>query len=159
MIVIKKGLFIRVAGATVRGQSFISLSLSISLQSSLRISCVFFGQRIIYIQIYYFPIETHELENVSASLDDEQRAPWQKPMSIGTHRSINHKLPVRILQSLRSFFCPFFCPPFFCPFPPFFFCPFPPFIFCPFPPTLARGPPLQKSMLFFFCPGRIRHFY
>jgi hypothetical protein len=24
-----------------------------------------------YIHIYYFPIETHELENVYASLDDE----------------------------------------------------------------------------------------
>jgi hypothetical protein len=53
---------------TVRGQIFSDLSLSISLQSSLRF--FFFGQRIMYIHIYYFSIETHELENVCASLDD-----------------------------------------------------------------------------------------
>jgi hypothetical protein len=79
MIVIKPVFFIHVTGVTVRGQIFIDLSLSISLQSSLRICCVFFGQRIMYIHIYYFPTETHELENVCVSLDDEHTLRAKSP--------------------------------------------------------------------------------
>ncbi len=76
---ITKVFSIRVTGVTVRGQSFIDLSLSISHQSSLRNHCVFFGQSSIYIHIYYFPIETHELENVSTSLDDDHAIRGKSP--------------------------------------------------------------------------------
>jgi hypothetical protein len=53
-----------------------------------------------YIHIYYFPIETHELENVCSSLDNEHALSAKNPVPIGNHRPINHKLSVRKLQSL-----------------------------------------------------------